>query len=800
MSRSLLKLSLLACLSLTFITGCPEDEPPARPRPPDPKLDEGPDDATPDSDASSDTSTDMVVIDATTDMPTDVPLDMCVPESDAELCQRLSAECGMLTGMDNCQENRSNINCGEGSMVCATTETCGGGGDANTCGCTPKTCESEGILCGKLNDECGNDIMCDSFCVDSIISGVDHSCAIGSGQLRCWGENGDGQIGNGNKGTDVKNPEVVTGFPNNVTINDADGGARHTCAVLSNTSLYCWGDNSLGQLGTGNTVGTRLATVAAINSGVVKVVAGSNHTCALVNKPAIAGLSVQCWGSNQFGQIGDPSLSVGAGSFQFSPKDVVPLDQGGVLDIAAGQDHTCALLTDRTVRCWGRNQFGQLGNLLPNIQMTDRIGQSLITAVGWLKVTSTTLENAFLSQSPVQPPITDIVSLSAGRAHTCGVVRDGSLFCWGALSDKAGGNVSPRCSVTVDGVSSFTCNNGPISAEVINASSTECPIFPNVGGSALDLANAYPVVEYSSRDLIYGDCNLEVNGCPCPSGTCNAAKKCEAEEVRLVSSLIRYTFPQPHRVRNVSYVEKVISGRDHVCVITASKDADGDTILDFDEFGSNVLVPQDSDIDLTANFRDLDSDGDTISDKDEAGDALLGTPPVDTDNDGKPDYMDTDSDNDGVGDMADTCRLVSNPNQDPSVCQDDMDGDGVLDAVDNCPGVANVDQLDVDQNNLGDLCQPLKSNVECFGINELGQTGNGSNSPQSLPTTIQKDTQDRIVRATDIALGGTHSCALIDDNNAQCWGSNKSGQIGNSALGNDESAKPFDVKLEGLIP
>jgi hypothetical protein len=131
---------------------------------------------------------------------------------------------------------------------------------------------------------------------------------------------------------------------------------------------------------------------------------------------------------------------------------------------------------------------------------------------------------------------------------------------------------------------------------------------------------------------------------------------------------------------------------------TSRIDSDGDNILDANEAGdsSTMTPPVDTDGDGTPDFLDTDSDGDAIPDRTEAGDVDLNTPPIDTDSDQAPDYVDTDSDGDGVLDGADNCRLVQNAdqadadqNQVGDACQNDGDGDGVPDSSDNCPTTQN---------------------------------------------------------------------------------------------------------------
>jgi alpha-tubulin suppressor-like RCC1 family protein len=167
--------------------------------------------------------------------------------------------------------------------------------------------------------------------------------------VKCWGGNFSGQLGDGTT-TASSTPVDVIGLGSRVVA--VATGDRHTCALTSTGALLCWGSNSVGQLGDGTTT-DHLAPVAVsgLTGGVVAVAAGGSHTCALTMSGG-----VKCWGLSLVGQLGD-----GTTAERHTPVDVVGL-ASGVRAIAAGEGHTCAVTLAGGAKCWGDNTSGQLGD------------------------------------------------------------------------------------------------------------------------------------------------------------------------------------------------------------------------------------------------------------------------------------------------------------------------------------------------------------------------------------------------------------------------------------------------------
>lgn len=248
-----------------------------------------------------------------------------------------------------------------------------------------------------------------------LTAGSFHACALIHGRVQCWGENQMGQLGNNQWGP-THLPTRVVGLPAGVT--SITAGTFHTCAVTSGKKVMCWGDNTHGQLGNNSTVTARMP-VNVQNLSSVVALAGhvgltpKSHMCALLNNG-----TVKCWGANESGQLGNNSTTDAK-----LPVTVTGLT--GVKAIAVGETSSCAITNAGALKCWGQPDHVNFPTRIP---------------------VPTTVPG-FAS---------GVAAVTIGELFTCALMTSGAVKCWGYNISGSLGNNGP------------TTGNGMISRTPVN--------------------------------------------------------------------------------------------------------------------------------------------------------------------------------------------------------------------------------------------------------------------------------------------------------------------------------------------
>ena len=236
------------------------------------------------------------------------------------------------------------------------------------------------------------------FTDTTLSSGYSHTCAIlDNGSVSCWGRGNYGQLGNGAT-SDKSTPTLTSSLGTGRTA--VASGSSHTCAILDNGSVSCWGRGNYGQLGNGGWSDKTTPTLtSSLGTGrtAVALSSGNHHTCAILDNGAVS-----CWGDGYDGQLGN-----GGTSTQTTPTLTSSLGTGRTaVALSSGSYHTCVILDNGDVSCWGEGDYGRLGNGGTSDKTTPTLTSSLGTG-------------------------RTAVALSSGEYHTCAILDNGAVSCWG---------------------------------------------------------------------------------------------------------------------------------------------------------------------------------------------------------------------------------------------------------------------------------------------------------------------------------------------------------------------------------
>jgi alpha-tubulin suppressor-like RCC1 family protein len=285
--------------------------------------------------------------------------------------------------------------------------------------------------------------------VVAITAGVNHTCALtADGLVECWGENRSGELGTGTTSSGMSIPVDVVGLPAGATAIAA--GTEHTCVLIRDGRVFCWGRNVVGQLGDGTLVDRPTAVpVAGLPGPIAAIAVGSNHVCALTT-----GGGVWCWGYNGFRQAANQAVAV------VRAPSVIPRLERGVIAIAAGGERSCAITAAHRVLCWGAMPSGATELSGVPLEVDGLPASVAMVSVGWSTTCVVTTSGAAWCWGinrngelgdgttiarpdpvPVQGLDRGVASIVAAPAyHSCAVMTSGGISCWGVNGGGRLGN------------------------------------------------------------------------------------------------------------------------------------------------------------------------------------------------------------------------------------------------------------------------------------------------------------------------------------------------------------------------
>ncbi len=615
-----------------------------------------------------------------------------------------------------------------------------------------------------------------------VAGGGGHTCSVMADQsVWCWGQNTTGQLGNGTV-ADSTIPVPVAGLPPAIAV---AGGHDHTCAIDTAHQVWCWGANAFGQLGNGTTSVDSTAPVQAGTFQGLQVSAGDGFSCAVT-----ATHTARCWGDNNFGELGD-----GTTNDSSTPKLVKGLT--GVVSVAAGYFHACALLTTGRVWCWGDNGNGELGN-------------GTTTA----------------SDAPVPTPLEAATAIAAGAADSCAITSGGDLQCWG------------NNSVGQLGIGTFTDAHVPTQVASLNSgvqqvglgedfgcalANTPTPSvvcwgdadgYGQLGNGSFSQEDPFPTLAFGLQTPPAGGpggpSQIAVGGHHACVVLTSARVECWGKNLTGAlgdGSTLNRAIPTPviglpgppHTAAQVT------GGASTSCAVTASLSAlcwgqmvgDGSPLVTVHTSAAAVGLPAGAVSQIAAGYGGcalVHGGGLSVSLRcwgdntwGEIGDGTTKNRLMPVKVQGLSGQLQS-----VTSGGSHVCALVHNGG---AWCWGFNDkgqlGDGTT-TNRSTPVVVSGLPLNLAQIAAADdhTCALLQTQtVKCWGLNSKGQLGDGTTNDSSTPVKVAG-----LTGAVQVAVGDGYTCALLDNGGVQCWGLNNFGELGNGTTTDSKSP----VQVSGL--
>ena len=564
-------------------------------------------------------------------------------------------------------------------------------------------------------------------------------CALTvEGTVKCWGFGSDGRLGN-KSNTHKDHPvDVVASGTDSTPLSgiiqiSQSSTSNHACGVTSEGGVVCWGYGGNGQLGNGNTA-NKDYPVAVVTSetdttplgGIVQVNTGWEHTCALTDQGG-----VKCWGEGSYGRLGNKSST----STDY-PVDVVDEDSRpliGVVQIASGTAHTCALLVGGGVVCWGYGPYGQMGN------------------GGTATTTDTAVRVLEKEDSPFA--LSGVVQIDAGEHHVCALASSGEVLCWGVgTSGRLGNNATDSHSTPVKVVADSS--NTPFNVGVWRGQyrcwedDGTCEINPDsllrpVLTGAREGASATPevvVLGVEEDEVVALHTDAGCSGESIGDGTVAEGEDevTITPDTDLVAKENRI-YAKAGSLCSASGADYTLTGgTDRIAGEDVSADATPTLTVNLLSNGDKVSVhksPDCSDTALasgTATGASLDV---TLSDLGSYGSHTL--------------YL-----------------------KQGSVCHPRGLGYKLANYIGEPSRVAGGEDYTCAVTNAG--------GVKCWGQGGSGRLGNNATASTDAPDDVDTDGSNTLLTGiVQVATGSSHTCALTSGGNVKCWGDGGAGRLGN---------------------
>ncbi len=684
------------------------------------------------------------------------------------------------------------VNACKTDMDCADGDAC----TTNTCDVKTGKCASapakDGLSCGNAGT-CSKGICAPikpgdgwAVAIDSHAYAYNTCALLLNGTVSCWGDNAQGQLGDGTT-TDSGKPVAVKGLKD---IQQIAVGYYHACALTKAGTVKCWGDNNYGQLGDGKKVDQKEPVDVVGVKDATAISTGNYHTCALAKDQ-----TVWCWGNNYDGQLGIGKTSAPV----LMATQVKGLGQ--VTQIVAGYFTTCALRTDRSKWCWGANNYYQ-ASADAGVTTAD---QPLPTRDGRM---------------------TDLVSLAHGYAAFCGVTKTGQQRCVGYNTEGAFGtgkthttnNKLAHVATQVSGA--VHISGGYRHAAVVTSAGKAWASGDNFYGQLGD-GTKVDKLEHVKMPMLsnvvqaaagrYHTCLLRADG----SVWCTGSNTNGALGGGSVSSAASSTTLK--RVADAACQTDQSCQDDNACTKQQCSLADGlcKVTIQADKFCD--------DGDLCTINGKCDKDGVCKETKKVCDDGNPCTI-VETCDGGKCSVQENLDCNDDNPCTTDACDVKTGVCTNTKIagcvikCSDDSGCDDKTGCTtDKCvKGVCEFTPTNEGQICGGGQscskgeCAPIQitgwakaiamhpygrhacalktdGTVACWGYNNNGQLGNGSKTQSSKPVAVSN-----VKDAVAIGAGYYHACAVTKDGKVWCWGDNFYGQLGNGST--TDSTSPVEVK------